>query len=265
MTGPRARFWRASMTSPRASPSRRSAPLLGGWAAAANPRSPRTRGSRATASRSRVWWPSPTARASGATRCRAVRPTRGIWAMRLRSACSPRAPLRCSSGYAAPERMLPLHGVGVLVTRPRQQASALCRLLEAQGARTFCLPAIEIKPMAESRLLAARLGELAEFDLIIFTSANAVRFGAALLEQRRDLPLAAIGPATARALNQAGYRVMVQPTDGFDSENLLQHPRLAAMAGKRILLMKGSGGRELLQDEFTRRGAHVTIAEVYRR
>jgi len=161
--------------------------------------------------------------------------------------------------------MLPLHGVGVLVTRPRQQASALCRLLEAQGARTFCLPAIEIKPMAESRLLAARLGELAEFDLIIFTSANAVRFGAALLEQRRDLPLAAIGPATARALNQAGYRVMVQPTDGFDSENLLQHPRLAAMAGKRILLMKGSGGRELLQDEFTRRGAHVTIAEVYRR
>src|SRR5271157_3301601 len=161
--------------------------------------------------------------------------------------------------------MLPLHGIGVLVTRPQHQAMPLCRLLETSGASTFRLPAIDIRPLPEQRSMASRLGRLEAFDLIIFTSANAVRFGAALLEQRRDLPLAAIGPATARALNQAGYRVMVQPTDGFYSENLLQHPRLAAMAGKRILLMKGSGGREPLQDEFTRRGAHVTIAEVYRR
>ena len=47
-----------------------------------------------------------------------------------------------------------------------------------------------------------------------------------LLEQRRDLNLAAIGPATLRALNQAGYRVAVQPAGGFDSESLLRHPRL---------------------------------------
>jgi uroporphyrinogen-III synthase len=161
--------------------------------------------------------------------------------------------------------MLPLHGIGVLVTRPQQQAAPLCRLLEARGAGTHRFPAIEIKPLTDWRDLAARLGPLADFDLIIFSSANAVRFGAVLLEQKRDLNMAVIGPATARALNQAGYRAAVQAGDGSDSESLLRHPTLHSMAGKRVLLIKGVGGRELLQSELTRRGAHVTIADVYRR
>jgi uroporphyrinogen-III synthase len=160
--------------------------------------------------------------------------------------------------------MLPLHGTGVLVTRPRHQAAALCGLLEAQGASVERFAAIEIVPIAR-REWAARLGDLAKFDLIIFSSANAVRFGAALLEQRRDLPLAAIGPATARALNQAGYRVSVQSSEGADSESLLRHPKLNAMAGGRVLLVKGARGRELLEQELARRGAEITVAEVYRR
>ncbi len=161
--------------------------------------------------------------------------------------------------------MLPLHGIGVLVTRPQHQAMPLCRLLEASGANTFRLPAIDIKPLPEQRGMAARLGPLEAFDLLIFTSSNAVRFGAVLLDQRRDLALAAIGPATARALNQAGYRVAVQPSDGFDSESLLRHPKLNSLAGTRILLIKGSDGRELLRHELARRGAQVTVADVYRR
>jgi uroporphyrinogen-III synthase len=161
--------------------------------------------------------------------------------------------------------MLPLHGIGVLVTRPQQQAMPLCRLLEARGASAFRLPAVEIRPLANRRALASSLGAPADFDLIIFTSSNAVRFGATLLEQQRDLPLAAIGPATARALNQAGYRVAVQPADGFDSESLLMHPRLLSVVGRRVLLIKGLGGRDLLKNELTRRGAQVRVAEVYRR
>jgi uroporphyrinogen-III synthase len=161
-----------------------------------------------------------------------------------------------------------LQGVGVLVTRPEQQAMPLCRLLEIQGASTLRLPAVEIKPIGNRRETAAQLGALARFDVIIFTSANAVRFGASLLDQQRELTLAAIGPATARALNQAGYRVAVQPTPSrgaFDSESLLQHPRLEHPAGRRILIIKGSGGRPFLVDELVRRGAHVTAAEVYQR
>jgi uroporphyrinogen-III synthase len=161
--------------------------------------------------------------------------------------------------------MLPLRGVGVLVTRPPQQAMPLCRLLEAQGAGAYRFAGVEIKPLTDRRALAARLPALEDFDLIIFSSANAVRCGAMLLEQRRDLPLAAIGPATARALNHAGYRVAVQPATGFDSESLLRHAKLSSVAGARILLIKGSGGRELLQAELTRRGAHVCVADVYRR
>lgn len=158
-----------------------------------------------------------------------------------------------------------LQGVGVLVTRPEQQAMPLCRLLETQGANTVRLPAIEIRPLGNSRETAARLGALENFDVIIFTSANAVRFGAALLDQKRDLTLAAVGPATSRALNQAGYRVAVQPAGNFDSESLLLHPQLEHPAGRRILLIKGSHGRPFLERELVSRGAEVLAAEVYER
>jgi uroporphyrinogen-III synthase len=158
-----------------------------------------------------------------------------------------------------------LSGIGVLVTRPEQQAMPLCRLLENQGAIALRLPAVDIKPLQRGRALAARLGALENFELIIFNSVNAVRFGAALLDQKRDLCLAGMGPATAHALNQAGYRVAVQPVGGFDSEHLLAHPMLEHVAGQRILLIKGSRGRELLEQELQRRGAQVITAEVYER
>lgn len=161
--------------------------------------------------------------------------------------------------------MSALHGVGVLVTRPEQQAMPLCRLLEIHGASTLRLPAVEIKPIGNRRDTAKRLGALGDFDVIIFTSTNAVRFGAPLLDQQRDLTLAAMGPATARALNQAGYRVAVQPEGSFDSESLLRHPRLERPAGRRILIIKGGNGRPFLEQELRGRGAEVVAADVYRR
>jgi uroporphyrinogen-III synthase len=161
--------------------------------------------------------------------------------------------------------MLPLQGVGVLVTRPEQQAMPLCRLLESLGAITVRLPAVDIKSVGNPHELRHRLGALEAFDLIIFTSTNAVRFGAALLDQKRELTLAAIGPATARALNQAGYRVAVTPAGGFDSEKLLAHPMLARVSGRRVLLVKGMHGREILREQLTLRGAQVIVADVYKR
>jgi uroporphyrinogen-III synthase len=158
-----------------------------------------------------------------------------------------------------------LHGVGVLVTRPEQQAMPLCRLLEIQGASTLRLPAIDIKAVGNRRETAAQLGALGDFDVIIFTSTNAVRFGASLLDQKRDLTIAAMGPATARALNLAGYRVAVHPAGNFDSESLLLHPRLEHVAGRRILIIKGSDGRPFLEQELAQRGAQVVAVDVYRR
>ena len=161
--------------------------------------------------------------------------------------------------------MPPLLGVGVLVTRPELQAMPLCRLLEEEGAHTLRLPAVEIKALGDRRALAAQLGSLENFDVIIFTSANAVRFGASFLDQKRDLTLAALGPATARALNQAGYRVAIQPRDSIDTEGLLLHPRLEHVSGHRVLMIKGGDGRQLLQQELIKRGATVVCADVYER
>lgn len=161
--------------------------------------------------------------------------------------------------------MRTLEGVGVLVTRPQPQSSPLCHRLALEGARAVCFPTIEIEACGEPRALLTSLAAMGALDLIVFVSANAVRFGAGLLEQRRDAPLAAIGPATARALNQAGYRVALQPDEGYDSESLLRHPRLKSAAGKRILIIKGEGGRELLEQELARRGALLERLEVYRR
>lgn len=166
----------------------------------------------------------------------------------------------------------------------------LCRLLESQGASTLRLPALDIRPLKDRRALAEQLGALYTFDVIIFTSANAVRFGVSFLDQKRDLTLAAIGPATARALNQAGYRVAINPGDAslgdtspadtspadaspgaasasgaFDTEALLSHPKLTHVSGHRILIIKGSHGRQVLQQELTRRGATVASVNVYER
>ncbi len=153
----------------------------------------------------------------------------------------------------------------MLVTRPEFQAMPLCRLLESHGATTLRLAVVEIKPLKDRRVLMEQLGGLENFDVILFTSANAVRFGVSLLDQNRALTLAAVGPATSRALNQAGYRVAMQAGESFDSEGLLSHPRLGHVAGHRILIIKGTEGRDLLQQELMRRGATVVCADVYER
>jgi uroporphyrinogen-III synthase len=160
--------------------------------------------------------------------------------------------------------MTSLQGVGVLVTRPELQAAPLCRLLEDRGAQSLRFPVIRIEPTADDARSAGRGAALGKFDIAIFVSANAVRFGATLLAGR-DVDIAAVGPATARALASSGRNVTIQPSQGFDSANLLLHSAFAHPAGKRILLVKGCNGRELLEQTLTQRGAHVMVAEVYRR
>jgi len=158
-----------------------------------------------------------------------------------------------------------LHGLGVLVTRPEHQATPLCELLVSAGATVLRLPAITIEPAPDLEPLLARLAALDAFEFIVFTSANAVRYGAFVLERSPPPLLAAIGPATARALEASGHCVTIVPAAGFDSESLLREPRLAQLRGRRVLLVKGEFGREHLQERLIERGASVTVADVYRR
>jgi uroporphyrinogen-III synthase len=158
-----------------------------------------------------------------------------------------------------------LAGVGVLVTRPEPQAVPLARRLMALGADVYRLPAVEVLARDNRAIQRAALGPIDRFHWVVFVSTNAVRFGASLLDGRRDPHIAAVGPATAAALNHAGYRVSLVPQGGYDSEHLLASPGFAHVQGQRILIVRGGGGRELLAEQLTARGAEVSYAEVYER
>lgn len=161
----------------------------------------------------------------------------------------------------------PLRGVSVLVTRPAGQAEALCRLIEEKGGEALRFPALALEPVARESRAAAPLRGVRGYDLAIFVSANAAQFGLRLLQGTwpAQVPVAAVGRATAAALTAAGVPVAVVPAARYDSEALLAHPALQRMAGKRVLIVRGAGGRELLREMLSQRGARVDYAEVYRR
>jgi uroporphyrinogen-III synthase len=156
-----------------------------------------------------------------------------------------------------------LSGVRVLVTRPVHQADALCRMIEAQGGAAVKFPLLTIEPASD--MAGARRRLAGRHDAWIFTSANAVRHAAPLLPAERPALIAAIGPATADALAAAGAAASALPLHGSSSEALLALPEFAAVAGRRVLVVTGEGGRGLIEEALAARGAVAERAEVYRR
>lgn len=155
----------------------------------------------------------------------------------------------------------PLKGVGVLVTRPRTQASELVAAIEAAGGRAICFPVIEISARDQSDV-AADAAQLPAPDIVIFVSRNAVEYG---LGYAAGGKICAIGPATAAAIRAAGRVVDIEPAKGFDSEHLLAEPELNNVDGKEIRIVRGNKGRELLADQLASRGANVSYLSVYER
>ncbi|MDA1106849.1 MAG: uroporphyrinogen-III synthase [Proteobacteria bacterium] len=162
-----------------------------------------------------------------------------------------------------------LAGVTVVVTRPRHQAARLCHLIEARGGRAVLFPVLEIIDVEDSGPARALIQRLDEFDLAIFVSANAVHKAAPMIAARAGFParlrVAAIGRRTAEVLQAHGLRADIQPQEGFTSEALLALPEMQNVQGKNIVIFRGTGGRALLGETLTQRGAHVSYAEVYRR
>lgn len=170
---------------------------------------------------------------------------------------------------AAAEERSALKGRAIVVTRPAGQAEALARLIEAHGGRAILFPAIEIVASSDTARLDALIDALDDFRFAIFISPNAAERGLAAIRARRALPatlvVIAIGGATARALEERGVTSVVAPRTRFDSEALLELPELLDVRGKRIAIFRGEGGRALLGDTLTARGAIVEYAECYRR
>lgn len=163
----------------------------------------------------------------------------------------------------------PLQGVNVLVTRPAHQADSLCEMLAAEGATPVHLPALEIVAACDDAAMAALARRLDQFSVAIFISANAVRWGLAALQAQGPWPaglaIAAVGDATARALQNAGLKVTLAPARDFSTEGVLALPRFANVTGERILIVRGRGGRAALGEALRSRGAHVEYAQVYER
>ncbi len=164
---------------------------------------------------------------------------------------------------------LPLSGLKIVVTRPYDQAANLAQRLAQAGGNAILFPLLEIGPAADPRPLNALISRLHEFDLAIFISPNAVRYGMDAIHAAGAFPsslrVAAVGQGSARALRDLNLREVIAPQDHYDSEALLALPALQNVAGWRVVIFRGDGGRELLGDTLKARGASVDYAECYRR
>ena len=158
----------------------------------------------------------------------------------------------------------PLDGRVVVVTRPAAQAARFAAMVAADGATPLMLPTIDIEPI---ELDAAARAALAPdtFDWTIYTSANAVESSLRQLPRPALSRIAAVGRGTARALAAHGLEVAAVPTTTADSEGLLALDCFAGLRGQRVLILKGRGGRPLLREELTRRGAEAVAGDVYLR
>jgi uroporphyrinogen-III synthase len=137
-------------------------------------------------------------------------------------------------------------------------------------------PLLDIAAVQNSRELQEQISRLAQFDLAIFISPNAVKYGIAAIQDvvsgasnEIDLPpalkIATVGQGSAKALRELGISNVIAPTERFDSEGLLALPQLQNVAGWRVMIFRGDGGRELLGDTLKARGATVEYAACYRR
>jgi len=151
-----------------------------------------------------------------------------------------------------------LAGVGVLVTRPKHQSEALLAAIRNAGGSPIRFPSIEIVGVDA----ASDAAGLAAPEIVIFVSSNAVEHGLQYAEGAR---IAAVGPATAAAIEAAGRSVDISSSAGFDSENLLAAADFFSVTGKRIRIIRGQDGRELLADTLRARGAQVDYLQVYER
>lgn len=164
------------------------------------------------------------------------------------------------------QQLRPLAGWNVLVTRPDGQGDALAALIAEAGGEPLLTPLLAIAPVEHPDAALRLLHSAEAWDWLIFISANAVRHAIRLEGwQTPTARIAAVGEATAAALEAAGLRVDLVPYPQFNSEALLADPRMQAVAGQRILIVRGEGGREHLADALRERGGEVAYAEVYRR
>ena len=167
---------------------------------------------------------------------------------------------------------LPLAGRRIVVTRPGGQAEGLSALIRDAGGEPLEIPALEIRDLADLASFFSVADRLESFDYAIFVSRNAVRKALALLGGRRGgrpwpahLRVATVGSGSREELETRGFTVVIAPPGQSDSEALLALSEFTGVAGKRIAIFRGEGGRKILGETLAARGALIEYAPCYRR
>lgn len=157
-----------------------------------------------------------------------------------------------------------LNGIKVLVTRPQAQALLLTQLIAQAGGKSVVFPLIEIQPIPPTQWPFI---EWRRVDMVIFVSRNAVSFFKAGYPAKlpKRLMLVAVGKGTADVMQDNGYQVHVHPAEGGGTEALMKCLDLKSLAHKKIVIVRGQGGRELLAESLRANGAEVRYIEVYER
>jgi uroporphyrinogen-III synthase len=166
------------------------------------------------------------------------------------------------------KRHQPLAGLRIVVGRARHQASALSSGLRKLGAKVDEVPFIEIRKPRSYKPLDSALKNLQQYDWLILTSVNGVE---ALWERLRKLRLtrkhlnhlkvAAIGPATRKAIQKYGLKVNVVPEE-YIAESVVASLS-DQVAGKRVLLARAKVARDVIPRELRKLGAQVDVVEAY--
>ncbi len=185
------------------------------------------------------------------------------------------------------KRTQPLQGVRVLVGRARHQAGALSAELRKLGAQVLEIPFIEIRQPRSFQPLDSALKNLDSYDWLVLTSVNGVEAMWARLERLRlprnregheftraaygekkntalaagGIRIAAIGPATQKALEHRGAKVDVVPKE-YVAESVVRSLK-AKVKGKRVLLVRAKVARDVIPRELRKAGAHVDVVEAY--
>jgi len=163
-----------------------------------------------------------------------------------------------------------LNGRRIVVTRPRDQAEGLAERIVRNGGEAVLFPVLEISDTDNPAGLFAAIKRLEEFDYAVFVSPNAIEKTLAALSGKKwpaKLQAVAMGASSAKALQQFGVQDVLVPDGRSDSEALLEQSafQAAQIAGKKVVIFRGDGGRELLGETLMARGASVEFVESYRR
>ena len=152
----------------------------------------------------------------------------------------------------------------MLVTRPRDQAVGLAQSIESAGGIPLLFPLLDIAPVQDADNLHRQVSHLGHYDLAIFISPNAVKYGMAVIAEiglPTGLKIATVGRGSAEALRALGVSDVIVPAERYDSEGLLA--LLEQVQGWRVMIFRGDGGRELLGDTLKARGAQVEYVTCY--